>query len=122
MSEEKFQKPIKSPKESNGAYLLSASVKNGEKITVGGYVIGRENDIIYTDRTAVINNHTELQNRHKTPIVKEGNDIAVFVDTNIIEVYVNDGEHVLTNAVYGLTDEIHNFTTSDVRLYGVDNK
>ena len=116
----RFSRPIASPKESHGAYLLCTHIKNGEKITVGGYVVGRESDTVYTDRTEVINGHTELNNRFQTPVVKHGNDIEIYVDKNIIEVYVNDGEYVLTNAVYGLTDEIKNLTTSDIQLYGMD--
>ena len=96
--------------------------KNGERIIVGGYIIGRENNSVYTDRTNVIHNHTELQNHHNTPSVKNGNDVEVYVDTNIIEVYVNDGEYVLTNAVYDLIEEIKNFTSSAIHLYGLNNK
>lgn len=119
---EKFKRSIKSPNESDGTYLLCACIKNGERIIVGGYIIGRENNSVYTDRTSVIHNHTELQNRHKTPTVKNGNDVEIYVDNNIIEVYVNDGEYVLTNAVYGLTKEIKNFTTSDIHIYGLDKE
>ena len=30
----------------------------------------------------------------------------VLVDTNLIEVYANDGEYVISSAVYGITDEV----------------
>ena len=30
----------------------------------------------------------------------------MYVDKNLIEVYINNGEYVLTNTVYGLSDEI----------------
>ena len=42
----------------------------------------------------------------KTPVVKEGNRLEIYVDSNLIEIYINDGEYVLSSVVYGLSDII----------------
>ena len=38
--------------------------------------------------------------------LKEGFHLEVLVDKNLIEVYANDGEYVVSSVVYGITDEI----------------
>ena len=41
-----------------------------------------------------------------TPEIKEGFHLDVYVDSNLIEIFVNNGEYVISNAVYGLSNEI----------------
>lgn len=38
--------------------------------------------------------------------MKEGNRLEIYVDSNLIEIYINDGEYVLSSVVYGLSDII----------------
>ena len=38
----------------------------------------------------------------ETPQLKEGDLLEIFVDPNMIEIYANNGEYVLSQAVYGL--------------------
>ena len=37
-----------------------------------------------------------------TPLVGEKASLEIFVEPNLIEIFVNDGEYVLSNVVYGL--------------------
>ena len=39
-------------------------------------------------------------------MLKDGFSLEIYVDENIIEVFVNNGEYVITNAVYDLTEKI----------------
>ena len=39
-------------------------------------------------------------------MVHEGNRLDIYVDGNIVEIYVNDGEYTLTQAVYDLDDSV----------------
>lgn len=87
-------------------YLLKTSLQNGDKINIGGYVIERENDIISTDRSVVFVSDEKYRKQAQTPILSGEADIEVYVDSNLIEVYVNGGEYVITSVVYGLTDII----------------
>ncbi len=102
-----FTRKITSPNEAeNGVYKISADMKNGDKINIGGYVLSRENNRLTADRTNVFAGHTEIKCVFRTPEIHDGNHLDIFVDPNLIEVFVNGGEYVLTNVVYGLTNEI----------------
>lgn len=86
--------------------MLKTAINNGESINIGGYIISREDDIITTDRTAVFINDKNYRLIAKTPVVKEGNRLEIYVDSNLIEIYINDGEYVLSSVVCGLSDII----------------
>ena len=87
--------------------MLKTAINNGESINIGGYIIRREDDIIIiTDRTAVFINDKNYRLIAKTPVVKEGNRLEIYIDSNLIEIYINDGEYVLSSVVYGLSDII----------------
>lgn len=86
--------------------MLKTAINNGESINIGGYIISREDDTIITDRTAVFINDKNYRLIAKTPVVKEGNRLEIYVDSNLIEIYINDGEYVLSSVVYGLSDII----------------
>lgn len=101
-----FTKEIDSPAKSDASgYMVRTSLENGESLNIGGYIIKRENDKIITDRTAVfpVGNFSYIS---ETPEIKEGKELEIFVDENIIEIYVNNGEYVLTNVVYNISKTI----------------
>ena len=103
---EKFTEKISSPAEATDSeYSFKTELAEGEKIIAGGYMIGRAGNRIYTDKSRVIRNHTECRVLFETPELSGKCTIEVFVAPNIIEVYVNGGEFVITNAVYDLSDE-----------------
>ena len=51
----------------------------------------------------------ENQEEHSThfvfPELRDGSHVDVYVDNNLIEVYINDGEYVITNVVYDLKEK-----------------
>lgn len=87
-------------------YLVSLDLEDGEELDVGGFVIRREGDRICTDRSAVFPSFPGAHLRSETPALKGGCHLDVVVDKNLVEVFVNDGEYVISNAVYGLEDKI----------------
>lgn len=97
-----------------GGYRVSLTLKNGESINVGGYVIARDSNKITADRSRVFAGHEEIRCQFETPEIKEGDRLDIYVDKNLIEVYINDGEYVLSNTVYGLSGEIQ---AADFELY-----
>lgn len=106
-AERLFTKKITSPSEAGAdGYKLSLDMDNGEEVNIGGYKLSRKNDIITADRSDVFAGHSEIKCVFHTPEIKEGCHLDIYVDPNLIEVYVNNGEYVLTNTVYGLSDEI----------------
>ena len=97
--------------------MAKASLSDGETINIGGYVIKKENGRVITDRSGVIRNHTELKNSFETPALGGAVDVEAYVDGNIIEVFLNGGEYVITNAVYDLSDNV----SGNVELYTLDD-
>ena len=53
----------------------------------------------------------------ETPEVKEGCQLDIYVDKNMIEIYVNNGEYVISHAVYGLGSEIRLEGTGTLEIY-----
>lgn len=100
-----FVNETKSPSHEK-EYMLKTALKNGEKINIGGYEIQRKNDRIITDRTEVFASDGNYRMTAETPVLNGKSEIEVYVDSNLIEVYVNNGEYVITSVVYGITDEI----------------
>ena len=102
-----FNKSLSSPKEASAdGYSIHLELHENETISVGGYQIKRENGKLHMDRSKVFADvkgcHTEVE----TPEIKDGFDVDIYVDANLIEVYINDGEYVVTNVVYGISNEI----------------
>ncbi len=85
--------------------MIKAKLENGESLNIGGYIIRRENDKIITDRSAVFVDG-DFRLIAETPVIRGGNELEIYVDSNLIEIFVNNGEYVLSNAVYGLGREI----------------
>ena len=81
-------------------------LKEGASISVGGYRITRENGKILTDRSNVFPELKEYRMKFETPEVKEGFHLDIYAEKNMMEVYVNDGEYVISNAVYDLGEDI----------------
>lgn len=105
--EKKYTRRISCPAEADSAgYRVSFDLEDGENVNIGGYRISRAGDRICTDRTEVFPEHTNFGLQFATPKVKEGFHLDVYVDSNMVEVYVNHGEYVISNVVYGLTKEI----------------
>ena len=99
-----FVTKLSAPKKSG--YMLKTILKNGESINVGGYVIKRENDKITTDRSEVFNIKGNYRLIAETPVINDGYELEIYVDEHLVEVFINNGEYVISNVVYGLTEEI----------------
>lgn len=90
----------------DNCFKLTKTLSDGESINIGGYVISRNGSKICTDRSGVFVGHHEIRCKFETPELKDGYNIEVYIDRNLIEVFVNGGEYVISNAVYGLDNKI----------------
>ncbi len=105
--EAQYTRRISSVKEADAAgFKISLDMEDGDLLDIGGYRIFRKGNRICTDRTAVMGNHSEYRMRFETPEFGEVCRVDIYVDRNLIEIFVNDGEYVLSNAVCGLKDEL----------------
>lgn len=91
---------------SGSPFCIKTTLQNGDSLNIGGYQISMENGTICTNRTSVFP-HTDSQKLHcQVPNAGEKADLEIFVDPNLIEIFVNDGAYVLSNVVYDLGVEI----------------
>lgn len=86
-------------------YRLKVAMQEGEKLDIGGYVIGLENGCVCTDRSRV---YPQGQYRLKASTPPVGNEchLDIFVDQNLIEIFLNNGQYVLSSIVYDLQHHI----------------
>ena len=75
-------------------------------------MISREGNKICTDRSALFEKFPNHRVKFETPELKDGFEIGAYVNPNQISVFVNNGEAVITNAVYDLGKEIE----TDVKM------
>lgn len=116
--ERMYQRPIASPAEADEAgYKISIRLMEGETLDVGGYRIFRRDGRIHTDRTAVLTNPEKYRTEFSTPDVRDGEQSEIYVDRNLVEVFINHGEYAITNVVYGLGDEIFCDSPEKMELY-----
>lgn len=107
-------------KADSDGYKVSFDLEEGETADIGGYKIFRKDNRICTDRSEVFPKNTNFRMRSSTPEVKEGFHLDVYVDSNLIEVFINNGEYVISNTVYGLTDEIRGDVTGKLHMYTLE--
>ena len=87
--------------------MIHIHLADSEYADIGGYRIENKNGCIVCDRTGTVTSECG----HKicrTPALNDGNDISVYVSQHLIETFVNDGEYVISNVVYNVTDTFQN--------------
>lgn len=115
-----YTKQITHAAEADSAgYKISYEIEDGETICIGGYQIARKGSRICTDRKAVFPEHTKFRMQCCTPEIKEGFHLDIYVAANLIEIFINDGEYVISNGVYGLGNEVHADRMEALMMYTV---
>lgn len=86
-----------------GAVRMEAELEVNGRIEIGGYEIKRTGTMLYTDRTNVFPKDAERWLRKTQSRLSGGRcRLEIYVDHGIIEIFVNDGEMVITQVVYGM--------------------
>lgn len=115
--ESRYTRQITAPSEADEAgYRVSLDMEEGERLDIGGYQIFREGNRIHTDRSAVFGGHKEYRLAFETPELRSGCHLDIYVSSNIVEVFINQGEYVISNAVYGLTGKLQFDSMERLRL------
>lgn len=83
-------------------YRLQTALREGEMLDIGGYKIWTERGYVKADRSDVFADIKGHRLVSTTPKVEGECRLDIFVDRNLIEVFVNDGQYVISNVVYGL--------------------
>ncbi len=117
-----FSKEIQRPEEADEAgYRAELELREGEEINLGGLLIYRKENRIFADRSKV---YPEQENSGQllsvTPEVKEGFRLEILVDEHLAEIFVNDGEYVVSNVVYGLEQSFLANVSGKVKFYTME--
>ena len=56
----------------------------------------------------------------ETPVIREGDHLDIYVDQNLVEIYVNNGEYVLSSVVYDLSTEIQSEAAGELLMYAAE--
>lgn len=98
--------------ESKRPCKIVTSLKPGDTLNLGGYIISYDS-CLKVDRRAVFKYDVALK-QLTTPLLDRC-DLNIYYDQHIIEIYINDGQYVLSNIVYDLKDTIS--CSSDFSIY-----
>lgn len=101
---------------SEDGYMAEFDLKDGEYAEIGGFRLWREGDCLITDRTNVFPDFEGAHLISGTPELQEGCHLEILVDPNLIEIYINNGEYVLSNIVYDLKNTFHSNASSEIRF------
>ncbi len=92
-------------------YRLRALLRPGETLDIGGYRIWLENGCLYTDRSQVFAGCQGYRlQAHTPPLEQESCRLEIFVEPNLIEIFVDEGRFVLSSVVYGLAKYLEGTT------------
>ncbi len=116
-----FSREIHHPSDAGaGGYKVDVKMREGEFLDIGGLNIYRKDGRIFVERSRVYPAAKEnSRTLSVTPEIKDGYRLEILVDEHIAEIYVNDGEYVVSNAVYGMGNEISS-NIADIKLYAVN--
>ena len=113
-----YSRKITDPSQaSKSGYMAIFDMEDGESADIGGFRITRERGQIRTDRTAVFPVYEGSHLVSEIPAIQGKAHVEVLVDQNLIEVYINDGEYTISNAVYGLSNQITSCGIKEIQLY-----
>lgn len=89
-------------RENTYPYRVKTTLSEGEALNIGGYKVWVEEEKVKTDRSHVFDGLEGYHLISETPRLNGNYRLDIIVDPNLIEIFVNDGEYVLSNVVYGL--------------------
>jgi beta-fructofuranosidase len=105
----------------SGPYRITAKLPERAELNVGGYRMKRQNGCIHVDRSAVYCEDTNYRMELASPPVLQGDALDLYVNEHIIELYINAGEYVISNVVYGLRRELESIGAQQITIYTFDN-
>lgn len=92
--------------ESGKVFRIRTDLSEGETLNIGGYVISRSEGKIVGDRSAVLEGCDEVRTVDATPVIEGAAQLDILVNDHLIEIFVNDGQYVLSHVVYGKSKKI----------------
>ena len=88
-------------------FRIKTSIQEGETLNVCGYVITMRDGCICTDRSSVFPDLKHYRTHAQSPKTgTETSQLDIFVSPHLIEVFINNGQYVITHVVYGLEKKL----------------
>ena len=96
-------------------YRLRATLAEGEQLDIGGYRIWVEQGCLHTDRSRVFAGCQGYRLQAATPALEQPRcRLDIFVEPNLVEIFVDEGRFVLSSVVYGLEKYLEGTTIESV--------
>lgn len=105
-AEEEISEPVRKLQRPESPCRMKVTMQEGECLNIGGYKIWAERGYVKTDRSEVFSDIEGHRMISSTPMLCGEPELDIFVDDNLIEIFVNQGYYVISNVVYGLGDYI----------------
>ncbi|MCK6073767.1 glycoside hydrolase family 32 protein [Paenibacillus silvae] len=83
-------------------FQLQTTLHEHHVLDIGGYRIWLEDGRLRTDRSEVFRGLEQYNLHFQTPEWRGEWQLDIFVEPNLIEIFVNQGQYVLSNVVYDL--------------------
>ena len=88
-------------------YLIDIEKKTVTKeFNLGNFIITYQNDILILDRTQVSIHHKKVSNINISPKLNHQCDLTIYYDYNIFEIFINNGQYVMSQIVYHINQHI----------------
>lgn len=91
-------------------------------INIGGYRISVKDDCILANRKDAFVESDFKAVEFKSSKLDGKYDLDIFIDKGIVEVFINDGEYVITNVVYNMNQFIEYNNTCEFKIFEFINK
>ncbi len=86
---------------------ITALFKEYDYINIGGYDFKYQGSQFHADRTKVFIKNENILKKIVTPKINKCKvHVEIYVDFNVIEIFINHGTYVLTQVVYNLGDSV----------------
>ena len=86
---------------------LQTTLREGDCLNLGGYRIRMRDGQVEGDRSDVFAGLSQVRLTARSPRLPEGScRLDIFVDPNLIEIFVNEGQYVLSHVVYDLGSQL----------------
>ncbi len=86
--------------EKEGRCRILKPMEEGEKLKVNGVEISLQDGILFMDRTGCLPEDCRWHRRSESPYIGEHCELEIYAEKNLVEVFVNDGQYVLSQVIY----------------------
>lgn len=104
-----FFRPVSdlSPLAEHRPVRLQTTLREGDCLNLGGYRVRMRNGRVEGDRSAVFAGLSKVRLTAQSPRLSGSScRLDIFMDPNLIELFINEGQYVLSHVVYGLNSQL----------------